>query len=203
MTITIRMRSVEECERAIRSLDTRTLSRRAQKLAEVPVIETDVSYGSDAPNRMEHLLSESAQCFVNGQYNGSIATLGMAAEYGLRQRLHKGPNTTWETLIREGQRLGVLDDQIVGLLTRLRQYRNQVIHSRLDDLAEGVTLQMQRGYLTTSGFVEESAPEEFEPVETIHKEVAAGLVSEDRVRELLPAVRSFLVQLFENPESSG
>ena len=202
MAITIRMRSVEECERAIRSLDARTLSRRAQKLAEVPVIETDLSYGP-APDRMDHLLSESAQCFVNGQYNGSIATLGMAVEYGLQQRLHKGPNTTWKELIEEGQSLGVLDDQTADLLTRLRQYRNQVIHNRLDDLAEGVTLQIQRGHLSTSGFIEESAPEEFEPVETIDKEIAANLASEDRVRDLLPAVRNFLVRLFENPKSSG
>ena len=202
MAIIIRMRSVEECERAIRSLDTRTLPRRAQKLAEVPVIETDLSYGP-APGRMTRLLSEAAQCFVNGQYNGSIATLGMAAEYGLQQRLHKGPKTMLAELIKEGQSLGVLDGQTVDLLTRLRLYRNQVMHNRVDDLAEGITLQMQRGYLTTSGFVEESAPEEFEPVDTIDKEVAADLASEDRIRDLLPAVRNFLTQLFENPKSSG
>ena len=106
-------------------------------------------------------------------------------------------------LIKEGQSLGVLDGQTVDLLTRLRLYRNQVMHNRVDDLAEGITLQMQRGYLTTSGFVEESAPEEFEPVDTIDKEVAADLASEDRIRDLLPAVRNFLTQLFENPKSSG
>ena len=65
-----KQRSVEECLEVLRSLDTRTLRRRVERLSLITRVE--IPFGAHLPNRTNHLFDEAKACFTNGEYNGCV-----------------------------------------------------------------------------------------------------------------------------------
>jgi len=181
---------LEKARRVLQKLDVDTLERKARRLSKLPAI----TFLGDIPSRTSSLLSEADSCFVNGEYNGCVAVLATAVEYSLRKLLNE--KSTLETLINLATTRGILNEQDAKVLHKLRQYRNNVIHSDLTELAKGVVLREQEVILTEKGMVPMSDWKEAKPEDETMKEVASSLAAEAVVGELLLNVDRFLCKLY-------
>jgi hypothetical protein len=181
---------LEKARLILHKLDVDTLERRAGRLSKLPTI----TFSGDIPSRTFSLLSEADSCFVNGEYNGCVAVLGTAVEYSLRKLFNKKSNL--ETLIDRATNRGILNEQDAKILHKLRQYRNNVIHSDLAELAKGVVLRQQEVILTEKGVVPMSNWKEAKPEDETMKEVASSLAAEAIVGELILNVNNVLCKLY-------
>jgi len=182
--------NLDNASQVLRKLDVDTLERRAGRLSKLPKI----TFSGEIPSRTFSLLSEADSCFVNGEYNGCVAVLATAVEYSLRKLLNK--KSKLETLIDLASEQGILNEREAKVLHKLRQYRNNVIHSDLAELAKGVVLRQQEVILTEKGMVPMSDWKEAKPEDETMKEVASALTAEAIVEELVLNVNSFLCELY-------
>jgi len=189
---------LEKAKQILHKLEVDTLERRARRLSKLPTI----TFSGDIPSRTFSLLSEADSCFVNGEYNGCVAVLGTAVEYSLRKLLNKKSNL--KTLIDLATNRGILNEQDAKILHKLRQYRNNVIHSDLAELAKGVILRQQEVILTEKGMIPRSDWKEAKPEDETMKEVASSLTAETIVKELVLNVNSILCRLYAGtPQESS
>ena len=190
-----RQRSVEACVIVLRDLDERTLARRAKRLSIEPVNEFPVDY--HIPNRTGWLLDEAGACFTNGQYTGCVLALAAAAEHGLREKLGMPQKAVLDELIKKAVNSRIVSNDNAEVLNSLKDYRNDAIHSNIDNLASGTRLKRSNPRFTEQGVVQGSEWTEFEPESQDEKEIAAELVAERIVERLLIQVQEILFDVFD------
>lgn len=194
-----RHRRVEDCLQVLRSLDSRTLQRRAGRLSIETQIETPV--GFYMPNRTALLFDEAGACFTNGQYNGCVFVLATGVEYGLRKLLNSPKSRRLNKLIQDGVDTGNITAGEADVLGELRNYRNQATHSDIARLAVGIRLSRQSVKLTPHGEESTSEWEEFEPQSQSDMETAVHLAAEEKVGELFLKVREAMYEIFDRYSS--
>lgn len=182
---------LEKAKGILHKLDAETLERRAGRLSKIPTI----AFSGNIPSRTFSLLSEADSCFANGEYNGCVAVLATLVEYSLRKLFNK--KSTLKTLIDLATTRGILNEKDAEVLDKLRQYRNNVIHSDLTELANGLVLREQEAVLTEKGIIPMSDWKETKPEDEIMKEVASSLAGEAVVGELVLNVDRVLCKLYD------
>jgi len=181
---------LEKATGILHKLDADMLEQRAGRLSKIPTI----TFSGDIPSRTFSLLSEADSCFVNGEYNGCIAVLATIIEYSLRKLFNR--KSTLKTLIDLATTRGILNEQDAKVLDKLRQYRNNVIHSDLTKLANGLVLREQEAVLTEKGMIPMSDWKEAKPEDETMKEIASSLAAEAVVGELVLNVNRVLCKLY-------
>lgn len=189
--------SPEKAKDILRKLDAHTLERRAERQSRIPI----TTFYGNIPSRVFHLLDEADSCFVNGEYNGCVAVLVTAVEYSLRKLLNE--KSRLKTLIDLATTRGILNEQDAKVLDKLRQYRNNVIHSDLTKLAKGVILQKQEAIITEKGMVPMSDWKEVKPEDETMKDAASSLTAEAVVGELVLNVSRVLCKLYDGTLEEG
>lgn len=182
--------SPEKAKDILRKLDEHTLERRAERQSKVPI----TTFYGNIPSRVFHLLAEADSCFINGEYNGCTAVLATAVEYSLKKLLNNKSNL--KTLISLATERGIIDEQDAEVLDLLRQYRNNVLHSDLTELAEGIVLRQQKAVVTEKGIVPVSEWTEVKPEDETMKDAASSLAAETVVKRLIQSVSSILCKLY-------
>jgi len=102
-------------------------------------------------NRTVGLLDEAGACFTIGQYTGCVLALATAVEHGLRELFDQPKSFKLNKLIRVGVDALVINEAEADVLRALKNYRNQVTHSDIDDLAKGTTFRRQTTNMTIGG----------------------------------------------------
>ena len=95
-------------------------------------------------------------------------------------------------LILIGVESGVINGAEAGVLRVLKNLRNQMAHSDIDELAAGTVLWRQAVNLTVSGIESNSAWEKIIPECQDHKEIASSLAAERKAGDLLVKVREMM-----------
>jgi hypothetical protein len=188
---------LEKARGILRKLDADTREQRAGRLSKLPTI----TFSGDIPSRTFSLLSEANSCFVNGEYNGCVAVLTTAVEYSLRKLLNK--KSRLKTLINLATVRGILNEQDAKVLDKLRQYRNNIIHSDLKSLAQGVVLKVQEVVLTEKGVSPMSDWKDVRPEDETMEDVASSLSAEAVVRDLVLNVDQVLCKLYSGTIEKG
>lgn len=189
-----RARSVKECATILNTLDARTLQRRAERLSIEGQIQTEIRF--DMANRTADLLDEAGACFTNGQYTGCVLALATGVEHGLRELLDMPKSFKLNKLIQVGVEALVVNDAEAAVLRALKNYRNQVTHSDIDDLAAGTTLWRHTANMTM-GRVQATSPwERIIPESQDEKEIASDLAAERIVGNLLVKVNQVVHDIF-------
>ena len=189
-----RARSVKECATILNTLDARTLQRRAERLSIEGQIQTEIRF--DMASRTPDLLDEAGACFTNGQYTGCVLALATGVEHGLRELLDMPKSFKLNKLIQVGVEALVVNDAEAAVLRALKNYRNQVTHSDIDDLAAGTTLWRHTANMTM-GRVQATSPwERIIPESQDEKEIASDLAAERIVGNLLVKVNQVVHDIF-------
>ncbi len=189
-----RARSVEECATILQTLDARTLQRRAERLSIEGQIQTEIRF--DMANRTADLLDEAGACFTIGQYTGCVLALATGVEHGLRELLDQPKAIKLNKLIQVGVDALIVTDAEAKVLQALKDYRNQVTHSDIDELAAGTTLRRSTANFKTSGVEVVSDWETIIPESQDHKEIASDLAAERIVGTLLVNVNHVVHDIF-------
>lgn len=176
-------RGIDECLGVLEENDPRTRQRRAERLSAIPVITTYWDY-NNLPALAAELLTESTECFVAGCYKGALATLAMATEHALRERLRESTDALLAELIFKASKDKLLTREEVRLLRSLLVYRNKTFHSDLAGLA--------RIHWPN----ESIRPEQ----DSIDEQIRTRAVTQARVAELVVQVRTLLYRLFDGVE---
>lgn len=193
-------RTISECAVILRSLDARTIQRRAERLsAEIPILP---SIGFEIPHRTDQLFDEAGRCFTNGMYNGCVLVLATGVEHGLRELLKASKRSHLYTLIEDGVKTGFISVAESHVLKELTDYRNQAVHSDIARLASGLKLSRQDARLQPCGVETSSDWEEFEPESQSDMEIAVDLREENRVGELFAKVREVVYDIFDRYSAS-
>ena len=170
--------------------DATSLERRCERLSAIPRL----TFSSAMSNRTFALLSEACSCFVNGEYNGCISVLATAVEFSLRELLHS--RSKLQKLIKMAKEQRVLKEEQAEALDKLREHRNNVVHSDLPSLARGIALKVQDVTITEKGVVATSDWREIQPDSETMQEVAGSLAVESTLRDILLDTRRILCELY-------
>jgi len=173
-------------------LDTDSREQRSKRLAAVPTLLFPTT--SQIPSRTFALLSEAGSCFVNGEYNGCVSVLATAVEYSLGDLL--ASRLKLNSLIKMAKERGILDARQTEVFDKLRQYRNDVVHSDLSKLATGIVLQVQDTAITEKGLVQSSDWSDVQPNDATMREIAASLSAESIVQRTLVDTLRVLCELY-------
>ncbi|OGN94133.1 MAG: hypothetical protein A2Z75_04095 [Chloroflexi bacterium RBG_13_50_10] len=183
---------LEASKAVLTKADAESRGERSKRLALIQALFFPTT--SRIPSRTFALLSEAASCFVNGEYNGSICVLATAVEYSLRDLL--GTSLKLGALVKAADERGLLNRRQAAVLGKLRQYRNNVIHSDLTELAKGIGLQVQAVTITEKGLIPSSDWSDVQPDDTAMQEIAGSLSAESTVRHILLDTRTVLCELY-------
>lgn len=190
-----RQGSVERCLQVLRLLDERSIQRRAERLSIETHIETPEDFAM--PNRTAELIDEAGACFTNGQYTGCILALAAGIEHGFRTMRGLERKRALGGLIGAGVSCGYINNSEAEILLRLREYRNDAIHSNVDGLSAGKRLVRQSALRNEKGEILGSVQEEFAPESQDEKEIAASLSAEDKVGDLFVRAREAVYDIFD------
>jgi len=183
---------LEASKAILTKVDAESRGERSKRLALIQALF--FSSGSRIPSRTFGLLSEAASCFVNGEYNGCICVLATAVEYSLRDLL--GSRLKLSALVKPAEERGLLNRRQAAVLGKLRQYRNNVVHSDLTKLAKGIGLQVQAVTITEKGLIPSSDWSDVQSNDTAMQEIAGSLSAESTVRHILLDTRIVLCELY-------
>ena len=100
-------------------------------------------------------------------------------------------------LVEIGVQVRVVNDAEADVLRALKNYRNVVTHSDIDNLAVGTILWRQNANLTIGGVEASSDWEKIIPESQDHKEIASDLIAERKVGDLLVKVREVVHDIFD------
>ena len=182
-----------EASRAILArVDAESREERSKRLALIQSLFFPTT--SQIPSRTFALLSEAGSCFVNGEYNGCVCVLATAVEYSLRDLLRSSSGLS--ALVKAAEEQGLLDRKQAAVLGKLRQYRNNVIHSDLTELAKGIALEVQAVTITEKGLAPSSDWSDVQPDDTAMQEIAGSLSAESIVQHILLDTRVVLCELY-------
>lgn len=173
-------------------LDTDSREQRSKRLAVIPTLLFPTT--SQIPSRTFALLSEAGSCFVNGEYNGCVSVLATAVEYSLRDLLHR--RLKLNSLVKAAKERGILNPRQAEVLDKLRQYRNNVVHSDLPELAKGIVLKVQDVAITEKGLVPSSDWSDVQPNDATMQEIAGSLSAESIVQSILLDTGRVLCELY-------
>jgi hypothetical protein len=180
-------------------LDADSHERRSKRLAIIPKLFFPTT--SQIPSRTFALLSEAHSCFINGEYNGCVSVLATAVEYSLRDLLHS--RLKLNALIKTAKERGILNPRQAGVLGKLRQYRNNVVHSDLPELAKGIVLKAQDVAITEKGLIPSSDWSDVQPNDTTMQEIAGVLSAESIVQNILLDTSRVVCELYGGTVEEG
>ena len=100
------------------------------------------------PGWTSNLIDEAGTCFTYGQYIGCIVFLAAGVEHGLRKLCNGKASDHLQSLIQSVVDSGFVEAQEEEMLTKLRKYRNYMVHAKIDKLAEGIQSDLRTIELT-------------------------------------------------------
>ena len=125
-------------------------------------------------------------CFVDGNYGGCIVSLAAGVEHGLRELCDGGLDDGLGKLISEASQAIKINQIEIDSLRNLNNYRNNMAHSKIDNLSDG--LQIQHGFVVS------------DPRNQTEKEMVIHFAKESKVQEMLLGVREAIDDIFyRNP----
>lgn len=191
-------RDAETCEQFLISYDTDFRRERAERLSLESQVELPLGYS--IPNWTSQMIDEAGACFMNGLYTGCIVSLAAGVEFGLIELCPEKAGESLQELIDASSTKGyILEDEKVKF-DELRNYRNDMAHSNIGNLAIGAKLQIQQVVLTKPGISEGTWSDQFEPRDQVELEIAASLAAEAKTGNLFLNVREALYDIFDrNP----
>ena len=92
------------------------------------------------------MLDEAGSCFVSGLYTGCIVSLAAGVEHGLGELCPDHARERFDNLIGAAFACGYLLDEEREVLDDLRQYRNDMAHSKIVNLAAGKNCRYKKWY---------------------------------------------------------
>ncbi len=186
------LRAVGECVSTLETSDPRSRQRRAERMAQIPVMT--IPLGVRIPNRASRLLLEAVHSYIAGFYSGSVAVLAIAVEYSLRTLT--GSQSNSRAVLALAKEKGIVDEDQACVLRAVQRYRNAVVHSDLSHLSEGLMLTEQPAVLMGDGVEAAGIAQAFILHEDDDRDVAAALADEAKVGRLLIETWELLPKLF-------
>jgi len=183
---------LERSKAILHRLDTDSREQRSKRLAVIPTLLFPTT--SQIPSRTFALLSEAGSCFVNGEYNGCVSVLATAVEYSLRDLLHS--RLKLSGLIKTAKERGILNPKQAEVFDKLRQHRNNVVHSDLPELAKGIVLKVQDVAITEKGLIPSSDWSDVQPSDATMQDIAGSLSAESTVQGILLDTSRVLCELY-------